>query len=251
VEEALKSSASLYRLFNKDGILLYVGITTQGSNRLEQHADTKSWWPLVTRVDVQHESRRKYVPRTGDVRWLTKPIRERDEFEAILNEFPVFNIRGVAWRTRLPSNRNTASEILRNRAEIIGAVARLDDAGVQGRLVVLEETEPFVFERAQRIAVRAIRQERTMLPLGRETLVVAEEMYFGDAIDHASVMAACEEFGGNPADYPHVRYQRYPYGGKHRPWLPPDRERRLAAEFQAALAEIKAREATAQKEASP
>jgi hypothetical protein len=40
----------LYRCFDRDGQLLYVGITDDVDRRLRQHAVDKFWWPDVTKV---------------------------------------------------------------------------------------------------------------------------------------------------------------------------------------------------------
>lgn len=45
---------SLYRFFDSDECLLYVGITSRGMNRFKQHAKTQSWWPDVVRSTVEH-----------------------------------------------------------------------------------------------------------------------------------------------------------------------------------------------------
>lgn len=241
---------NLYRLYDKNNILLYVGITTQGTGRLVQHADAKSWWPLVDRVAVQHERRIRYSAPTG-TGWASRPITEYDELNAILNEFPVFNIAGVPWRTRCPSKRQASKERLRNRAEIMGAVARLNDVGVDGRLAVLEQTEPLVYKRALRVAVRSIQREVTELTLAREQLVAAEEFYFNDFLDAVSVWDACAEYGGDPADYPYVRHQRSPQVAKQGASQPlqasqasQQRSKEREIKLMAAVAEIRAREKT-------
>lgn len=45
---------SLYRFRDANGELLYVGLTRSGQRRFRKHAEEKDWWPLVTRVDVEH-----------------------------------------------------------------------------------------------------------------------------------------------------------------------------------------------------
>lgn len=44
---------ALYRLYDADGTLLYIGISHQPEVRFEQHADRKEWWPLVARREIQ------------------------------------------------------------------------------------------------------------------------------------------------------------------------------------------------------
>ncbi|MFJ8345095.1 GIY-YIG nuclease family protein [Streptomyces sp. NPDC094153] len=49
---------ALYRLFDTEGRLLYVGITFNPDNRWAEHATSKSWWVDVADKHVEwHESR--------------------------------------------------------------------------------------------------------------------------------------------------------------------------------------------------
>ena len=43
----------LYRLFDRDGQLLYVGISLHAIRRATEHRGAKSWWPLVARMDLE------------------------------------------------------------------------------------------------------------------------------------------------------------------------------------------------------
>lgn len=47
------ASTSLYRYYDRHGILLYVGITSRGTRRQSEHQD-KAWWPYVARQTVEH-----------------------------------------------------------------------------------------------------------------------------------------------------------------------------------------------------
>jgi predicted GIY-YIG superfamily endonuclease len=51
-----QSEASVYRYYDENNVLLYVGYTTQGSRRNHQHAGDKTWWPFVARQEVDHFS---------------------------------------------------------------------------------------------------------------------------------------------------------------------------------------------------
>lgn len=44
---------TLYRLYDADDVLLYVGVTYNPKARFTQHRDTKSWWPQVARTEFQ------------------------------------------------------------------------------------------------------------------------------------------------------------------------------------------------------
>jgi predicted GIY-YIG superfamily endonuclease len=69
---------ALYRLYDADGRLLYVGITTDPKTRFASHATYKSWWGQVARKDVT---------------WLQGTWREAlvTEAAAIRMERPKFN----------------------------------------------------------------------------------------------------------------------------------------------------------------
>jgi len=45
---------SLYKYFDTNGSLIYVGITSRGINRNREHNADKLWWQFVTRQEVQH-----------------------------------------------------------------------------------------------------------------------------------------------------------------------------------------------------
>jgi predicted GIY-YIG superfamily endonuclease len=47
-------AASVYRYYDENNVLLYVGYTTQGPKRNHQHASDKTWWPFVARQEVDH-----------------------------------------------------------------------------------------------------------------------------------------------------------------------------------------------------
>ncbi|MFB7359576.1 GIY-YIG nuclease family protein [Streptomyces gardneri] len=70
---------ALYRFFDADGRLLYVGITKDLQTRFATHARTKhgSWWPLVARRTVE---------------WFSdRPTASRAEICAIKSEDPAYN----------------------------------------------------------------------------------------------------------------------------------------------------------------
>lgn len=49
-----EAAASVYRYYDENNVLLYVGYTTQGPKRNHQHASDKTWWPFVARQEVDH-----------------------------------------------------------------------------------------------------------------------------------------------------------------------------------------------------
>lgn len=52
-------NTSVYRMYDKDKNLLYVGITNSGRRRFHQHAADKPWWHEVYVMRVEHYSTRR------------------------------------------------------------------------------------------------------------------------------------------------------------------------------------------------
>lgn len=48
------ATASVYKYFDKAGILIYVGITECGIARNRQHNESKEWWKFVHRQQIEH-----------------------------------------------------------------------------------------------------------------------------------------------------------------------------------------------------
>lgn len=69
----------LYRFFDIDEVLLYVGITNNPARRWAKHEKDKSWWLEVTDIQLEHFNSREEV--------------EKAEIEAIKNEKPLYNIK--------------------------------------------------------------------------------------------------------------------------------------------------------------
>jgi hypothetical protein len=44
----------LYRMYDRAGRLLYVGISFNAGERATQHAETKPWWPHVDHIRIEH-----------------------------------------------------------------------------------------------------------------------------------------------------------------------------------------------------
>lgn len=49
-----QAQASVYRYYDRDGTLLYVGVTKRGQIRNCEHASFKEWWPYVSTQEVEH-----------------------------------------------------------------------------------------------------------------------------------------------------------------------------------------------------
>lgn len=55
---AREVSTSVYRYYDRAGMLIYVGITRQGMGRNRQHNQNAEWWQHVTSQEVEHYSTR-------------------------------------------------------------------------------------------------------------------------------------------------------------------------------------------------
>jgi predicted GIY-YIG superfamily endonuclease len=65
---------ALYRLYDADDELLYVGITWNPKSRWESHATYKSWWHKVARKTVEwHEDRRTAIAAEARITAAEKP----------------------------------------------------------------------------------------------------------------------------------------------------------------------------------
>lgn len=69
---------AVYRLYDADGSLLYVGTSNQPEARWKQHAPEKPWWPQVARKDIE---------------WYPdRPKALTAEALAIITESPRYNV---------------------------------------------------------------------------------------------------------------------------------------------------------------
>lgn len=73
---------ALYRFFDADGALLYVGITADLEQRWSSH-QRKPWWPDVAEKTVEW--------------YATRPVALAAELEAIRSEAPRYNVAGSPW----------------------------------------------------------------------------------------------------------------------------------------------------------
>jgi predicted GIY-YIG superfamily endonuclease len=46
--------ATVYRAYDAEGNLLYIGMTTQNVGRMTQHARDSGWWPRTVRLELEH-----------------------------------------------------------------------------------------------------------------------------------------------------------------------------------------------------
>ncbi len=57
----------LYRHFNKDGVLLYVGATSNALLRIDQHRSTAPWYGEISRVEIEHFATRREAIHAEEV----------------------------------------------------------------------------------------------------------------------------------------------------------------------------------------
>ena len=94
-------STSLYRFYDANDVLLYVGITNSLPHRLAQHEAGKHWWTAVASASIEHYPTRKEA--------------EDAERAAIRAELPVWNIahqRQVPLVERLAMMRPLLVQVL-------------------------------------------------------------------------------------------------------------------------------------------
>lgn len=69
----------LYRFFDREDRLLYVGVSLSAAHRASQHRADKAWWPDVARMDVEHHN-------------ADRQSIEALERAAIIAERPLYNV---------------------------------------------------------------------------------------------------------------------------------------------------------------
>lgn len=86
------SPTTLYRLYNADGGLLYVGIAGNPGRRFEQHRQDKPWWGSVANIRLEH--------------FPTRDAASEAELKAIRTERPAYNIVGRSQAAASPKATN-------------------------------------------------------------------------------------------------------------------------------------------------
>jgi hypothetical protein len=69
----MSTPTSVYRYFDLEGRIIYVGVTSRGPQRQAQHAVTAEWWPHVSAQDVEHLSTREAALKRE--KWLIERHR--------------------------------------------------------------------------------------------------------------------------------------------------------------------------------
>ena len=78
-----KTPTSLYKYFDHDDVLLYVGITSRGVARNTEHNKSKSWWQYVVRQTVEHHRNRKSAEEreAALIKKFAPPFNKRGNFD--------------------------------------------------------------------------------------------------------------------------------------------------------------------------
>jgi hypothetical protein len=85
----ISHATSLYRFYDAEDRLLYVGVTSVGPSRWREHEQFRAWWRLVVRSTVEH--------------FDDRPSALAAERAAILAEKPLHNTQGTLARTPRPA----------------------------------------------------------------------------------------------------------------------------------------------------
>ncbi|MFD7016092.1 GIY-YIG nuclease family protein [Streptomyces sp. NPDC059928] len=142
---------ALYRLYDSDDRLLYIGVTKNPPRRFAAHRSDKPWWPNVARREVSW--------------WPTRYEAGRAESAAIWNESPLYNQAGTPADNAKRSARQQANL---EQARIKGKVsfrANLLRRKVKARLVRAGMTETAA-RRAGLMAERAYKEASGAFPDG-------------------------------------------------------------------------------------
>jgi predicted GIY-YIG superfamily endonuclease len=117
-EEA--TPTALYRLYDAEDELLYIGISEAPEKRWAHHASEKSWWPQVARKEI---------------RWFpTRKEAEAAEARAIATERTPHNVAGSPWA---PKPRELGPDEMLVSEASANLTAVLNRVRLQDRMVIL------------------------------------------------------------------------------------------------------------------
>lgn len=151
---------AVYRLFDANRILLYVGSSGDPGKRIANHANRQSWWRFVDR-------------KATTITWYSSPQDARQaERDAIAGERPVYNVDGARWDRRVGTPRQyveAMTKMISNDADLlcVDPDPALSDSlqGLFHALGVYFETLP---DRKNRLAEQQYRMALEDLRLDQE-----------------------------------------------------------------------------------
>lgn len=139
----MSEQAAVYRLYDTEDQLLYVGLTANPSKRWTEHATSKSWWGQVARKDIE---------------WFdSRADAARAELTAIEEEEPLHNVQHTlgnvpADAATVFANFKREYEARRNLEPAVmeSADRELKAGATVGQLAKLTGLTPEVFRRRAR-----------------------------------------------------------------------------------------------------
>lgn len=90
------TTTTLYRFFDADDRLLYVGITGRSVARWAEHSKSKPWWPQVVRTTVEHHADRAAALEAE--RAAIKVERPEHNIMHAVTLAPAKGRKRIAWR---------------------------------------------------------------------------------------------------------------------------------------------------------
>lgn len=116
------SPTSLYKYYDRDGVLLYVGITRRGSARNTEHNKSKPWWHFVVRQTVEHYTTREEAEACEIklIRKLTPPFNKQHNpnYAAAKDAYLVgWSLGGWQGLKALATGRNRVAGVVVNTVE--------------------------------------------------------------------------------------------------------------------------------------
>jgi predicted GIY-YIG superfamily endonuclease len=109
-------NTQLYRHFNNEGALLYVGISLNALNRLGQHKDHSHWFATISRVEIENFSTREDALEA--------------EALAIHDEKPLHNImrpqRAKLVEELAQRDADIAKQAFKSRRELTGRIVQFN-----------------------------------------------------------------------------------------------------------------------------
>jgi excinuclease UvrABC nuclease subunit len=142
-DEIPQLTTDLYRLYDAEGTLLYVGISKSAMTRMKQHAKEKHWWLEVCRIEIEHvlggrsdaeiverraieTERPKYNVMYNSPRYLPLPVKQEPLTKAQMAERAQEQLEHlVDFQSR------KREQILRINADIKREHSRARDAQLQ------------------------------------------------------------------------------------------------------------------------
>lgn len=125
-EKQAPSSCHLYRHFDKDGKLLYVGVSLSAVARLAQHRDSSAWFEKIETVKIE--------------RFESREAAIHAERNAILLEHPVHNISRPG--RRLYEINAKTLQVERSRKDLLQRTTQFDPTYQIKEIANMFDTSP-------------------------------------------------------------------------------------------------------------